>query len=231
MSDEKKKTALEIASEKGLTKFKTDEDLVNSYLELEKKYSNFKPSKDTSDKDLIRQTTEFYKDSHNAETILEGSLGQMEQKLVKEKGLHPKIAAAAVAEVAGKIASDIKGKNKQAVTKILGNSKKKEAIEKALSEAGLLEQFQESYNSGLVSSQEAELWAKIGGSKESSKTVEENNEGIKPGSNFSGQSQNELQQKWDNIVLNLRHPYHIPKHPEHNTARKEIAQIETLLEK
>lgn len=234
MSDEeKKKNVLELAAEKGLSKFKTEEDLINSYLELEKRHSSHKPNKDTSDEDLIRQTADFYKNSHDGENILKGKLGDMEKKLVKEKGLHPKIAAAAVAEVAGQVAMDIQGGNKKTVTQILKDPVKRAAIESALSEAGSFDDFQSAYDKGLITPQEALLWAKLGDSKKSAPASQQDvgDSGVERGVNFDGTSSGELQKQWDEIILNLKSPYYSAKHPEYSSSRKKIAEIEKLLQK
>ena len=232
MSEEKKKSILELAEEKGLTKIKSEEDLINSYMELEKSFSSRKPTKESSTEEVIRKSDEFFKGSHDGKVSLSGRTGEFAQSLVDELKVHPKQAEAAVAKIAGGIAGDFKARNQDAVTRILANSDKKAAIERALTELDQVSDFQSSYNKGLVTAQEAELLARLGSnrSNKGSEEVEESETGMNSSKSvFSGTSYADLQGKWAERVKNLKSPFHNESHPEHHKVAKEVVELEKKL--
>lgn len=215
---EEKKTFLKLAEENKLTKFKSEEDLIKAYKDLEKSYSSRLPGKDDDEEQVLSKFAEFFSKAPSGSTRLNDDLGGLSKKISEDSKLPARITDSVVAKAAGHVSDMITKSNRNAVSKIMKDADKIRAIERALGDEKSLKSFQRRYESGSVTKQEAELLARIGASGE------ENNSGIGETTEPVTGGEERLME----ILADIRHPYHDARSIHHKDAVLEVQRLKKL---
>lgn len=214
-SKEEKKTFLKLAEENKLTKFKTEEDLIKAYKDLEKNYSSRIPNKEDDEEQVLSKFAEFFAKTPQGTSRLSDDLGGISKKIGKDSKLPASIADSVVAQAAGHVSSLITNSNRKAVSKVMQDPEKIRAIERALKDDAAIKSFQNRYNDGNVTKREAELLAQLGAE------AGDNPKGIgSTASPVTGGADRLME-----ILSDPMHPYHDSRSIHHKDAVLEVKRL------
>ena len=206
-----------------LGKFKTQEDLITSYKELESKLGTKKDISKLSDEELIEYNKEVFKGLNDTETLLQGDLKGIAEGL-NTLGMPTKFVDVTVAETAKKVLELEREKNKQRNNTFLSISEEKAAVERFVhgQDSHFKTDFNDRLKAGTATLAELHLYAKQG-----KKEIEESSVSLDLGVDpaRAGGSEEEMHNELMKIIETKGHIWNNVKHPQYSTT---MTRMETL---